>query len=224
MIEADKKFIFVWVPGTGGHEVHEAFAQAVHTQHGKDAQIIVVDYPASWDFDKSVPEGEKALKATLKQLSRERTLDQKVLVAGSSQGAWVISNVYTNTNYNDVFASSPLPPVVTKTVLFGHPGVADSYAPESGWDDSVWEINDAENDAVTFGWPGNERRLIRAAMDLKHGKVWKLPVLLWEGIKHPVKFMRIGYLVACYTGLVWWTDSPHEYARTMPLAVYWLTH
>lgn len=224
MVDTTKQFLFVWVPGTGGHDVHEAFGQAVHTQLGDDAQIIVVDYPASWDFDKSVPLGEQALKDTLKQIAREKLPEQKVLVGGSSQGAWVISNVYTNTNYNDAFAAAPLPPVVHKTVLFGHPGIADGYAPEKGWPASVWEVNDAENDAVTFQWPGVERRLIRSYMDVRKGKVWKLGPILWEMLKHPVRAMRFLYLIACYTGLVWWTDSPHEYARAMPLAVYWLTH
>lgn len=224
MVDPTKTHIFVWVPGTGGHEVHESFEQAVHTQYGDAAQIIKIDYPASWNFDDSVPVGEKALKDTLRTISREKTPEQLVMVAGSSQGAWVIANVYTNTNYNDVFAAGLLPSVVHKTVLFGNPGVSESYAPESGWGESVWELNDAEHDAVTFGWPGSERRLVRAFVDIQKGQVWKVGTIMWEAIKHPVRAMRIMYLLAAYAGLVWWADSPHEYGRMMPLAVYWLGH
>jgi hypothetical protein len=222
-VDTTKKFIFVWVPGTGGHGVHPAFREAVKNMVGDDAQLLHVEYPATWNFDESVPVGEQALKDLLKVIAAEKTLEQKVLVGGSSQGAWVISNVYGHTSYNDTFAALPLPPVVHKTVMFGHPGVAENHDHEFVMGDNVWEIAD-ENDAVTFKWPGQERRLVRALVDVQKGKVWKLPVLLWATLTHPVRAFKMLWLIACYTGLVKWTDSPHEYGQKMPLAVYWLVN
>jgi len=229
MIDTTKEFIFIWVPGTMGHEVHPVFEQAVHTiAPDGDYQLLCVEYPAKWNFDDSVPYGEEALWKMLREVHKEKAPEQKVLVAGSSQGAWVISNVMAGTPYNDTFATPNSPivseyrTIVHKTVLFGQPGVA-----VANWDEpeaDVWEISDLENDAVTFEYPGKERKLIRAIGDVFDWKLWHLFTILWFAILHPVRAIRMLYVILTYAGILNLNDSPHDYGRWMPLAVYWLVN
>jgi len=227
LLDPTKKHIFIWVPGTGGHEVHPAFRAAVEKQLGDEAQLLHVEYPAIWNFDKSVPVGIKELTKMLKQVRKEKTPDQKVYVGGSSQGAWVISDVYNpQFGYDRIYSVSRTPnlpynDIVTKTVIFGHPGVAHTHWHDRIEGSPMWEI-DNPHDAVAYSWPGEERKLVRALGDLWKGKFWKLGTILWEVIKHPKKSSQLIWLILCATGVVWWTDSPHDYSQQMPLVVYWL--
>lgn len=228
IVDTTKKFIFIWVPGTMGHDVHPAFKRAVKDLVGDESQLIHVEYPALWDFDNSVPQGETALKAMLKQVAAEKLPEQKVFVGGSSQGAWVIGNVYGNTPYTQTFTAGQdefnYAEVANKTVLFGHPGVAKEHDHTFHVEDKLWEINDAKNDAVTFGWRGENRKIVRAVVDLQHGKWWKAFYLLGKVVTHPVKAFKLLWLIACYVGLIKWATSPHDYSHQMPLAVYWLVN
>ena len=228
LVDQSKSLVFVWVPGTGGHEVHPAFKDAVASVIKDDYQIICVQYSAEWDFSKSVPDGERALKDTLRKISLEITSGQRVFVAGSSQGSWVISDVYNNTPYVESFGVGAdkfdFRSVADKTVIFGHPGISDVHDHQYENDDSIWEINDTEHDAVTFGWSENHAKIIRSIVAVMHGKVWRLPFLLWLMLRHPKKFSRLLYLILYHAGIMKWNTSPHDYSRQMPLAVYWLVN
>ena len=208
-----EKHIFVWVPGTMGHEVHPSFDKALKAVVKENYQIIVVDYPATWNFAESVPVGKSNLKVALEEIFEEKSEDQVVYVSGSSQGSWVVSDALSE--------RMDLAVQVHKTVLFGHPGVASSHDHTFDEDETYWEINDPK-DAVAFGWNGHEERVINAIRDLHHFRLRALKTVAWALWNHPKTFWHLFFLVAYRLPGFNRHESPHDYSRQMPLAVYWL--
>lgn len=215
LVDSTKNHIFIWVPGTGGHEVHPEFEKAIKTIVKADHQIIVVDYPASWNFAESVPVGVENLRQTLEQVAKEVKAHQRIYLAGSSQGAWVISDtIHDNIAYNQL---------CHKAVLFGHPGTAEHHDHHFDADDTLWEIRDPK-DAVTFGWNGHEQRVIDAIRDLHHLRLRALKTVGWAIFNHPKTFWHLFFLVLYRLPIFGRNESPHDYSRQFPLAVYWLTN
>jgi hypothetical protein len=215
LVDATKRHVFIWTPGTGGHEVHPNFKKAVDMICQGDAQIIVVDYPAEWNMEESVPEGVRSLTAVLKRVNEEYDPEtQNVYLAGSSQGSWVISEVADD---SDLMAP------VTKTVLFGHPGLAENHDHHYDEDDTLWEINHPD-DAVTFGWAEDREKLIESFSKAQRLNPKAVAYLLWMCVRHPIRLFRFIYLIFAQKGWVWWNSSPHDYSNIMPMAVYWMIH
>jgi len=207
--------VFIWVPGTGGHEVHPAFKAAAIKATKGDCQFVVIDYPASVDFIGSVKKGIVALTKVLNEVDIARQPHQKIYLAGSSQGSWVISDtLYTN---------EALLAIPDKVVLFGHPGLSANH---HHFDDhhKIWEI-DNPNDAVTFGWNTVERKEISKALsDIYKLKPHGITTLIKYSFKRPLLLWRLFVLIVLHTKLINWVTSPHDYSNEMPLAVYWLVH
>jgi hypothetical protein len=215
IIDHTKKHIFIWVPGTGGHEPHPAFVDAVQMICGRDAQILHVEYPAEWNMEKSVKAGVKAMKEFIEEISCQIDYNtQQICIGGSSQGAWVISEAYKDPKVR-AFAH--------KTVLFGHPGVADKHDHKFEEDDSILEINN-HDDAVTFGWEEDRKEMVKNFSRAQRGNIKAILSVLWLAMCHPVRLVRFMYLIAIHAGIITWNTSPHDYSQEMPLAVYWLTH
>jgi len=212
-IDPTKKRIFIWVPGTMGHEPHPSFVKAVKMICSEDAQILHVDYPAIWDMEKSVPAGVKAFKALVKKIRPQIDPDtQEVYVGGSSQGAWVISDAYEDPKMRS-FAK--------KTVLFGHPGLAKDHDHKYDEDDTILEFNHPD-DAVTFGWSEDRNDMVQAFSRAQHGNPKAILKVLWLSMLHPIRLARFFYIILIHAGLITWNTSPHDYSQQMPLATYWL--
>lgn len=215
IIDQEKKRIFIWVPGTGGHDVHPAFEDAVHLICGDDAQILCVEYPATWNMEDSVPKGVKALKKLIEEIKWKIDFTtQKVYIGGSSQGAWVISEAYEDPEIA-AFAS--------KTVLFGHPGLAKDHDHQYSEKDKVLEFNHPD-DPVTYGWSEDRKKMVDAFSRAQRGSLKAICYILWLTIRNPIRLFRFLYVILIHVGIITWNTSPHDYSQQFPLAVYWLIH
>lgn len=214
-VDQSKEFIFLWVPGTMGHEAHPGFIDALNKVIPGRYQIFHVDYPASWHMATSVPAGRDEMRRVLRELAAQKLPHQKICVGGSSQGSWVISEAY-----EDVEVAA----IPHKTVMFGHPGVDDDgHYPEYKIGERVWEINHPE-DAVTFDWDGREKEIAEAFSGAQRFKFRSILKVLGLVVRHPIRLFRFTMLVAYHARLLRFNTSPHDYTPTMPLAVYWMIH
>ena len=206
------EWLVVWVPGTFGHEVHEGFLKTVDERLGTDALVFSVAYPASADFDTSVPAGTLALSHLLARLVEGKSAFQKIVVAGSSQGAWIIHEVMQkDLNWDSVH----------KAVTFGLPALS-GHSPVKPSDDlPVWDVT-SSYDAVGWGWAGSEARILHRASLAAGGKPWHLIPLLPYLLLNPVN--TAGFIGLCLTHFNAPRLSPHDYTPAMPLAVAWLTN
>ena len=215
MIDPTKKRVFIWVPGTGGHEVHPAFEAAVKLICQDDAQIIVVEYSAEWDMSDSVPEGVNALKKVLKTVKAEYDPEfHNIYLAGSSQGSWVIT---------EVTSDKELMEPVSKTVMFGHPGVAQNHDHDYQAADTVWEINHPD-DVVTFGWSEDRATMVEHFSKAQKLHPKSIAYIIGLALRHPLRLGRFVYVIAAQAGIVRWNSSPHDYSNQMPMATYWMIH
>lgn len=207
-IDRTKDWLIVWVPGTGGHEVHAGFLATVTEQLGDSVQVLLVDYPASVDFEDSVPDGRAALDAMLREIAAEKLPFQRVAVAGSSQGSWVISEGLDLVSYD----------VVHKTVCFGLPGMAPPVPPSMA--EHVWVV-DSPFDAVTYGWVGTEGKIVHHASLAVQGAWWNLIPLVFYMVLSPLNSWMLAGLILTHYRIP--RLSPHDYTPQMPLAVRWMT-
>lgn len=214
-IDPAREHIFIWVPGTSQKGILTGFQKAVDDLLNGSAQVLHVQYPAAWNFSISVPMGTEALKRLLRQVHAAKTENQKIYLAGLSQGSWIISNV---------IADPELRAMSTKTILFGHPGVAPNHFHEEN-DDDVWEVNNP-GDAVTFGWDGKEQAIVDSINMFFNGKPIRGLIALFGCIvMHPKTTLLIIELLLFKLPI--FKDkrlSPHDYTGQMPYAVYWMTH
>ena len=215
VLDPTKTNIFIWVPGTGGHEVHPAFKDAAEKASHGDCQFICIDYPASVDFIASVQKGVKELSKILKKVSHTKLPEQKVFLGGSSQGAWVIGEALAH--------DALLKEIPNKVVMFGHPGMSADHV-KFDEDANIWEINNP-NDAVTFGWNNGERaEIAKGLSDMYRFRPRGFAVLLKYMVKKPRLLWRLFVLIILHTKIINWVTSPHDNSNEMPLAVYWLLH
>jgi len=199
-----------------GHEPHPAFVDAVNMVVGEeDAQILYVEYMATWDMEKSVPDGVRAFRELVEDIRWKIDYStQEIYVGGSSQGSWVISEAYEDPEMKN-FAH--------KTVLFGHPGLAKDHDHKYDEGDTILEFNHPD-DAVTFGWKEDRAKMVSDFSRAQHGNLGAIMRVLWLGIRHPIRLVRFMYLIMVHAGILTWNTSPHDYSQQMPLAVYWLIH
>lgn len=203
-----KPYVIVWVPGTWGTAVHVGFEEAVRERLGDDAFLMHVAYPASTEFDASVRDGVEALFDTLSEL--EVTDEQRVLVAGSSQGAWVIREAMADGRWSrdDVY----------RVATFGLPGMSE-FEPRR--DDYVWDMA-SPFDAVTWDWNGPEARIVRYVTQVVRGRWWYLiPLLPWFVLNPRPTIGMTGLLMTHFRAP---RLSPHDYTPQMPLTLAWLTN
>jgi hypothetical protein len=132
--------VTIWVPGTNEYWNKQAVLDAAAGAM-PGARVVPIVYQSTWKFSDSVPDGEAVLRGVLDEVAKRRRPGQKVLVAGESQGAWVISNVLADPRYATI---------VTRAALFGHPGIADHHFedPHGPLADKVREWNNP-TDVVT---------------------------------------------------------------------------
>lgn len=210
-IDMSNDVIVLWVVGTSNHKIHPTFGMLARLQW-PDATIHVVDYMASWQFSKSKPNGDENFRATLDYIRKRLRKGQKVYVAGESQGAWIISDVMAEKKYADL---------ITKAVLFGHPGPADTHFPPGG---KVMEINHPA-DITSYPIDVDKHEMVKNVEGITHGDLTTIPYWLGIGFKHPDAVVRFAVqMIGKLPVLKDILTDPHDYRKDMYLAVLWLAH
>jgi hypothetical protein len=181
-IPAGEQRVVIWVRGTNEREIKPAI-RAAFERELPDEPVLEVDYQASWRFGDSVPDGEAVLRGVLEALGRRRPRP-KVLLAGESQGAWVISTV---------LADPRMSPLVTRAVLWGAPAAAPlDFA--DGHDRRIREYNN-DGDIVTMDFGRDTNTGLVGGIDrfARREYAGGLVQMLGHAITHPAV---IGALLA----------------------------
>lgn len=135
-IDWSQRDIVIWVPATLSHEVPKGWEKAVSQEWGNSkTKPVLLDYPASVNFRSSVPTGIEALKLTLDGIKKHGG-NHRVLLAGHSQGAWVIG---------DAMLDPVVAAKVDKAVLYGRPTQARSDNPRLHESNKVEVVNNADD-------------------------------------------------------------------------------
>lgn len=179
-IPAGSQRVVIWVRGTNDRSMRPD-VRAAFDREMPGEQILEIDYEASWRFAESVPDGAAVLRGVLEALARRRPRPQ-VMLAGESQGAWVISTALEDPS---------LAQVVTRAVLWGAPAAAPvDFADRH--DPRVHEINHP-GDIVTMdlGDAANQR-LVSSIDKLAHRRYLAglLPIVTF-GLTHPAVLGRL---------------------------------
>jgi hypothetical protein len=207
-VDWSKPDVVLWMPGTGEHVMTGQWTAAVEGTLERPASAVLIDHPASLDFDASVATGMRSLQLVLAGIA-ERGGDRRVLAAGYSQGGWMIGDAMSVPEIRDS---------IDRAVLFGHPGLAvNDYA--DGHDPKVLEVNDG-NDPITWAVP-DRRVLIDAMRDLHRG----------EALQHPLRAIASAtqnpVLTEYWTARMvdperWPGNDPHEYYGSYDAGLDWL--
>jgi len=210
-IDLTKDVIILWVPGTSNHSIPASLLNLAQTRFSS-VDIHLVNYMASWKFSESVPNGTGNLRAVLDYLRKHLRKGQKILLAGESQGAWVISNVLKEQQYYGM---------IDKAVLLGHPGVAEAHFPSDG---KILELNNFDDVSTKdIEWNKKEEvaRNVEKAMQLD---ISSLPFWLSFGVTHPEMLLWLGVLGVSKLPVVGGViKPPHDYQKDMLLAILWLS-
>ena len=204
--------IVIWVPGTSNHSINKSFADALPI----DIEPVLVDYKASWNLTESVPDGVKRLKRMLALAQKKRKHGQRILLAGESQGAWVISETLTDPKYRSI---------VDGAVLLGNPGVAPIHfsGPDRVTFDRFVEINH-KYDYATFRWLDSPL-IPEAVSNFMAGDMENMPLFLSMLLKHPLQAAISGFMllkhIPALRGII---PNPHDYDEDMRAAVEWLLY
>lgn len=197
--------IVLWVPGTNSYTINPYFDRAVR-ERGLQAQTVT--YMAGWDLNTSLPTGTANLAEALERISRTRQKGQRVLVAGESQGALVISMLLEIPRYRAM---------IDKAVLLGHPGIARSHF--TGEYGKVREINNLW-DFTTYSWGvGGDRVLDAVSRLLGRGDLSVVPFFLTLPLKAPLQAAVAGWVALRHVpGLSWIAPDSHNYDAQMHVA------
>jgi hypothetical protein len=202
--------IVLWVPGTSSHAVPAAFAQAVDGLRALgSAQVGLVDYPATWHMRSSVTTGYVALELVLDEIRRRRGANAQVLLAGESQGAWIIGELLTDPRYARL---------VRRATLLGHPAPARTHYPALGSAEAdssrAVEINNRA-DHVPDTPHASPVTVLNAMEYIGTGNiVGGLPWLLRIAMSDPGYLLQAGFNALRGTALSMFGD-PHDYASRM---------
>jgi hypothetical protein len=201
--------IVLWVPGTSSHAVPESFRQAlVGIGELATAQVGLVDYPATWRLRSSVATGYVALALVLDEL-RRRGRHQHLLLAGESQGAWIIGELLTDPRYARM---------VDRAALLGHPAPARTHYPDvtdpAARRAQAVEVNNRADHVPDV--PHAPPAVVLAAMQhFGTGDiVGSLPHMLRIAISDPGYLLQAGFNALRGTVLSAFGD-PHDYSSRM---------
>ncbi|MCZ4496950.1 MAG: Cutinase [Thermoleophilia bacterium] len=134
-IDWDKQDILMWLPGTYTHNMANNWIK-YGEERFTDGSVVMMDYPATLDFESSVSTGMETLRLVLAEVAR-RDGDHRVMLGGHSQGAWIIG---------DAMATPEIRGMVDRAVLYGNPGLAKEHYDDRD-DAQVVELNDP-NDVI----------------------------------------------------------------------------
>lgn len=168
--------------------------------------MALLDYPATFDLPSSAATGMVALQELLARIA-EQGGDHRVVLAGHSQGSWVIA---------DTLAEPAAHAMVDRAVLLGNPGFAQAHYADRR-DGKVVEV-DHEGDV--FAAPVADRRGLLEGLDgWNDGDTGAIPELVAGGVQNP---LLSGYVAAKAIDPLRWADDPHRYEGAMSDAAAWL--
>ncbi|MCW2923409.1 MAG: hypothetical protein JWM98_813 [Thermoleophilia bacterium] len=211
-IDFSKRDIVVWVPGTSNHGVQPAFAAAVRDSYrGQGSNVVAVEYEASWHLRRSLPTGIATLRLVLQGIAA-RGGDHRVLLAGESQGAWIIG---------EAMADPTDGKVVDRAILVGHPWLA-KHQYTAGEDPRVRVVNHA-GDQVALPVNGDPTVALDAMIAIRTlglSKVGDVVTALSANPKHGVELLKsLLQHIPVVGGLI---RDPHVYDNEMTRAVEYL--
>lgn len=213
-IDFSKRDIVIWVPGTSNHGPHKDFEAAVRDSYaGEGTNLVALQYEATWHLRRSVPTGIATLRLVLEGI-RARGGDHRVLLAGESQGAWIIG---------ETVADPAVSKVVDRAILLGHPWLAKHQYAE-GQDPRVRVINH-EGDQVTMPVNGDASAGLDAMVAIRTLQLSRLGGVLKalaSNPNHGVQLLKS--IVYALPGLKSLVRNPHVYAGEMTRAVEYLRH
>lgn len=145
----------IWVPGTSEYWIKQRFLDEL-LAHAPGAHVTMIPYESTWRFSSSVPDGAAVLRGVLDHL-QTRAPGRPILLAGESQGAWIISTILTDPDRARH---------VTSVAIWGHPAAAPQ---EFGLNGQVREFN-SEGDIVTMELGDRPAQVISAVEQLARRK------------------------------------------------------
>ena len=172
--------VAIWVRGTSDRDIKPEVKAAFDAELAGEP-VLQVDYEASWRFDDSVPDGAAVLRGVLEALAKRRPRPQ-VLIAGESQGAWVISTVLQD---------PALAQVVTRAVLWGAPAAAPvDFA--DGHDPRIREFNNPADIVTMDLGEGANAKLVGAIDEFaRRNVVGGLLPIVGYALTHPWVLARL---------------------------------
>lgn len=206
-IDFSRRDLVIWVPGTDGKGVHGDFARSVRDmwRGGPAPSLVAMQYEASWELRRSLPTGLATMKLVLEGI-RARGGDHRVLLAGESQGGWIIG---------EIMADPKLRPLVTRAVTAGHPWLA-KHTYEHGRDPLVRTINH-EGDQVAMSVAGDIGVAMDAMSAVKRGAIWQnFGKVAGAILANPIHGVLILHNQLRATGLRPMLSDPHSYLDEMP--------
>ncbi len=213
-IDFSKRDIVIWVPGTSNSGPHPAFEDAVtEAYRGQGSNLVALEYEASWHLRRSVPTGIATMRLVLEGI-RARGGVHRVLLAGESQGAWIIG---------ETIADPAVSKVVDRAVLVGHPWLA-THQYLHGEDPRVRVINH-EGDQVTLPVKGDATAGLDAMLAIRTLDLSKTGALLKAIAANPnhgwLMIKNLAYAIPFVKDLL---RNPHVYDGEMSRAVEFLRH
>ncbi|MCW2923122.1 MAG: Cutinase, partial [Thermoleophilia bacterium] len=199
-VDWSKPDLVVWVPATDEHYFPSAMRAGVKRQFGDRASTVLLDYPADWNFAESVSTGMEALRLFLAGVA-EHGGDRRVLLAGHSQGAWVIG---------DAMADPAVHAAVDRAVLLGDPGLAVTHYTDRR-DAKVVEVTD-RGDRLGAPVDGREALLEGMSRIDRGDTVGGGAELAGVAVHNP---QLATYLAARSVDPGQWKDDPHRYEHAM---------
>lgn len=207
--------VVIWVPGTGSKIIHPAFEDTVRGSW-TDGRVSLVrmHHEASWNMRPSVATGIATMKLVLAGIAAHGG-DHRIMLAGESQGAWIIG---------EAMADPMLRRVVSRAFLLGHPWLATHHYDDKH-DPDVRVINN-DGDLVTMSIKGDSEALARgldAMVAIYTGRVWKLPLVISSLLANPIHGWKlISSIKFALPGANKRWQNPHHYDRHMKEAVAFL--
>ncbi len=211
-IDWTQRDIVIWVPGTSNHSTHPDFEKAVRSSWGNGGvSLSRMEYEASWNMRPSVATGVATLKLVLAGIAAHGG-NHRVMLAGESQGAWIIG---------EAAADPLLRPVIDRAILMGHPFVAAHHY-DAGQDPDIVEVNH-RGDQVATPIRGNVDNAFDAMLAIHQLQVWKLPAVVAAVAQNPIHgWMLLMSAIRALPGAKLLLRNPHDYGKQMTGAVEFL--
>jgi hypothetical protein len=156
-IDAHDRAIVIWVPGTSEYFIKPSFLKAAK-RHLPGLGVTMIPYEGTWRLSSSVPDGTAVLAGVIREL-RRRGDKRPIVLAGESQGAWIISNV---------LADPTLAREVARAALWGHPAAAEHQ--KFGLPGQVREVNNPD-DLITMPLDENASKVLESVEQLSRMRV-----------------------------------------------------
>lgn len=206
--------LVLWVAGTSNRGVHPAFQdaadEALRWFELGSTSVSALVYEPTWDLRRSVGTGLATLLLVLQHL-RRLGYQGEVLVAGESQGAWIIG---------EALAHPQLGSVITRAALLGHPWLAAHQYPQST---ARVRVTNHVGDQVALPVKGDLAKALDAMVGvrlLQLGKLDDAARVLAQNPEHAVALLRSAILAL--PGARALIRDPHNYSAEMTRVVEWL--